>query len=294
VGTPKSSQKSKDPSKKNNSVMNEIMITEKFKGSEYIVQFHTSFIYNNSIKPVFEYCNGGDLVTFLNKQAKDLFPIQKLQLAYDILRGLCEIHEKNIIHRDLKVDNILVEKRKTSGDAWRARICDFGLALDVTAKPNNVSFCGTHRYQPPEVFMLASSISYKKEEFEFYKTFGFQMDVWNIGTVLYILLNKMDIPWQKMDFLEKVYFAEMKQLRLEWKSVDIKALVYNRLPNFISQYFTPPPKVSVDGRFRYFISQLLRYPEVDGTTITSLKRPSATESLELFRKLFREELIFLK
>lgn len=86
-----------------------------------------------------------------------------------ILCGAQYIHNKSIIHRDLKLANIFIDEH------MQVRIGDFGLAIDVTkAQADRNQVCGTIRYLSPEVLNRNG--------------FSFQSDVWAIGVMMYNLL----------------------------------------------------------------------------------------------------------
>lgn len=92
---------------------------------------------------VMEYVENGDLMTLLRKE---LVINEKLifVILSDILDALEYLHDQNILHRDVKLDNILL-----SGDT--AKLCDFGISAMV--KPGKVfrEKCGTPAYLAPEV-----------------------------------------------------------------------------------------------------------------------------------------------
>jgi serine/threonine protein kinase len=73
----------------------------------------------------------------------------KYRIALDVVSGLAQLHEKNIIHRDLKSLNILLS------DSLRAKICDFGLAKvksEITSTSQSKGMVGTLGWAAPELF----------------------------------------------------------------------------------------------------------------------------------------------
>lgn len=85
-----------------------------------VVQFLGSCINEGKIYVVTEFVNGGNLSEFLTDQNNDISWRMKLNFAQDCARALVYLHANNIIHRDLKSDNLLVTENK------RIKICDFG------------------------------------------------------------------------------------------------------------------------------------------------------------------------
>ena len=89
---------------------------------------------------VMEYCNGGDLDTFLHGAAVGavnetaLEPQQAVEFASDLARGLAAIHKARLVHRDVKPENVVI-----TADA-RAVLIDFGAArADATRHTRAVS-----------------------------------------------------------------------------------------------------------------------------------------------------------
>lgn len=72
---------------------------------------------------VFEYCGKGDLEKFQNKQGR-LPEIFCKNLAFSVVQALAVLHEKKIVHRDLKLANILIN------DSYDFKLADFGFSKD--------------------------------------------------------------------------------------------------------------------------------------------------------------------
>ncbi|CAL8348966.1 testis-specific serine/threonine-protein kinase 6 [Gadus morhua] len=88
-----------------------------------------------------------------------------------IVSAVCYLHQNNIVHRDLKCENILL----TVGN--EVKITDFGFGRFLEG-PSDLSstFCGTPLYAPPEV-LLGNHYDPKKS------------DIWSIGVILYVMLT---------------------------------------------------------------------------------------------------------
>lgn len=133
------------------------------------MRLYESFEIDSHIVYVMEVCGGGDLLTFVRRRRK-LNEDQAKFIFRQIINGLKYVHSKGVLHRDIKLDNILLT---SEGDV---KICDFGVSKIVQNK-NLVmeDQCGTPAYIAPEVF---SGKGYK----------GFQSDIWSAGVVLYAML----------------------------------------------------------------------------------------------------------
>ena len=142
---------------------------------------------------VMEYINGGGLSECLNKYIKKNdkpFSEEIIQyLMRQIIEALDYIHDKNIIHRDLKLDNIMVnfdnESDKENLDMMKAKvkIIDFGFA--VLLKKDNLAntAVGSPINMDPIILEKYKGIRDKST------TYDTKADIWSIGTVCYELLT---------------------------------------------------------------------------------------------------------
>ena len=93
-----------------------------------------------------EYMDGGSLTNFV-KHYKKKIPEEIIALIVrNIVRGLCVIHSKSQIHRDIKSDNVLLDKK------GNVKIADFGYALQLTSdKLKTDGLAGTTAWMAPEL-----------------------------------------------------------------------------------------------------------------------------------------------
>ena len=80
------------------------------------------------------------------------------------------LHTKNVVHRDLKLDNILVDENNG------VKLIDFGFSVSASAEHKLQLFCGTPHYMDPDIV--------KKKEYN-----GHAADVWALGVILFIILT---------------------------------------------------------------------------------------------------------
>lgn len=88
-----------------------------------------------------------------------------------VVEGVCYLHANNIVHRDLKLDNILVEETTRM-----VKLIDFGFSVVVGPGQNLKVFCGTPSYMAPEIV--------RKHEYD-----GKPVDIWALGVLLFVLLT---------------------------------------------------------------------------------------------------------
>ena len=122
---------------------------------------------------IMEYINGGNLFSFLKKRRKVSEKTAKF-LFKQIILGIKYMHKQNIVHRDIKLENILIDLNNN------IKICDFGIGR-VLSSPDQKLYdqCGTPMYIAPEILLSTKETGYK----------GFPVDIWSSGIALYILLS---------------------------------------------------------------------------------------------------------
>ena len=122
---------------------------------------------------IMEYINGGNLFSFIKKRRKLSEKTAKF-LFKQIIEGIKYIHSKNIVHRDIKLENILIDLKNN------IKICDFGIGKILKKKKEKVfEQCGTPMYMAPEIYLCTSEKGYDP----------FPVDLWSSGIALYIMLS---------------------------------------------------------------------------------------------------------
>lgn len=95
-----------------------------------------------------EYCDLGNLLNYQSKlQRRVLSFTESTKILYQIMKGVEAIHERNIIHRDLKCENIFLHRNKNG--YYTCKIGDFGFAKVVS--DTTKTSCGTIYFMAPEV-----------------------------------------------------------------------------------------------------------------------------------------------
>ena len=107
------------------------------------------------------------------------------------------MHLKGYVHRDLKMDNILLDIQETK----QIKIIDFGFSLRAGSNPILSHFCGTPHYMDPD---LARKTNYN----------GYAADVWACGIILYIIMVG-SLPFfaeYEADLFRKIQSAKYKAI----------------------------------------------------------------------------------
>ena len=122
---------------------------------------------------IMEYINGGNLFSFVKKRRKLNEKLAKF-LFYQIINGIKYLHSKNIVHRDIKLENILIDVNNN------IKICDFGISKILSKKDEKCyDQCGTLMYMAPEILLSNKEKGYNP----------FLIDIYSSGIALYIMLS---------------------------------------------------------------------------------------------------------
>ncbi|XP_053313731.1 serine/threonine-protein kinase Nek5 [Spea bombifrons] len=159
----------KMPQKEKEASHKEVTLLAKMKHPN-IVTFFTAVEERNKLFIVMEYCDGGDLMKRINRQRGLLFDEdQILNWFVQISLGLKHIHDRKVLHRDIKAQNIFL-----SGNGTVAKLGDFGIArvLNNTMELARTRV-GTPYYLSPEICEN--------------RPYNNKTDIWSLGCVLYEL-----------------------------------------------------------------------------------------------------------
>ncbi|XP_055398219.1 serine/threonine-protein kinase Nek5 isoform X2 [Bubalus kerabau] len=159
----------KMPSQEKEASKKEVILLAKMKHPN-IVTFFNSFQENNRLFIVMEYCDGGDLMKRIRRQRGVLFSEdQILSWFVQISLGLKHIHDRKVLHRDIKTQNIFLSK-----NGMVAKLGDFGIARVLNNTMELARTCvGTPYYLSPEICQN--------------KPYNNKTDIWSLGCVLYEL-----------------------------------------------------------------------------------------------------------
>ena len=136
----------------------------------YIIKLHETYETNHHINIIMEYVGGPSLYTYLKSQPnKKMNEIEGKRIFKQITEALQYCHHKCITHRDIKLENLLMDKNKN------IKLIDFGFSTFMPVEEKAKMFCGTPSYMSPEIVL-------KKEYC------GPPADIWALGVLLFALL----------------------------------------------------------------------------------------------------------
>ncbi|KAL0581434.1 hypothetical protein V5O48_000588 [Marasmius crinis-equi] len=171
----------------------------------HITQMYEVIATEKHIWIVTELCSGGELFDYLAEKGR-LTEDETRFLFGQLCLAVAYLHEKGIVHRDLKLENVLLDER------CRVKLGDFGFTREYERGALMETFCGTTGYAAPEMLQCQRYL-------------GPEVDIWSLGVILYCLLTGM-LPFDDDDeavMREKVILAEFEDP--EWLSDDARDLI---------------------------------------------------------------------
>ncbi|CAI2359896.1 unnamed protein product [Moneuplotes crassus] len=166
---------------------------------------------------VMEYCEGGELFEYFSKSGAFTEDMAS-HIMKQILSAIAYLHSQNIIHSDLKAENIMFYYK--NDDDLHVKLIDFGMATKYEEKKSRI--CGTPYYIAPEVLK------------NFYDS---KADIWSLGVLIYILL--VGIPPFKAASLKEV-FKKILQGKVDFNNKTCQSLSEDSI-EFIKQLLTYDP-----------------------------------------------------
>ncbi|KAI5952368.1 hypothetical protein KGF54_003234 [Candida jiufengensis] len=162
---------------------------------------------------------GGDLFSYLVKGTtlKAISERESIFIIFQVMKALQFLHKNlNIIHRDLKLDNILLEIPQPKTKIY---LCDFGIAKNVSFSNGRTNTSvGTIEYSAPEVFK--QDLNGKST-----KPYNFKCDIWSLGVITHILLSGISPFYsdQKQHILDLTRRGQLNFKRKQFNQVSNKA-----------------------------------------------------------------------
>ncbi|CAI7886278.1 unnamed protein product [Closterium sp. NIES-54] len=149
---------------------NEIRALTIMDGCQHVVSFHAVFRNpkSNTLYIILDFATNGDLQGLVHANGA-LPEWEARRLFRDLAQGVKECHDRSVMHRDIKPDNVLLFSQTV------AKLADFGSSVVVKPWQRTQGFVGSLPYAAPEV--LAG------------KNYSFPADVWSLGATLFAILS---------------------------------------------------------------------------------------------------------
>lgn len=161
-------------------IVREVFYHRQFKHPN-ITRLYEVVVSDGKIWMVLEYCPGRELYDYvLGVGRVDLDEAKKF--FTQISSAVYYAHSLNCIHRDLKLENILLDKKRN------IKLSDFGFTREYESRTLLETICGTTVYMAPELL--------EKKKYN-----GFKVDIWSLGIILYTLLYG-EMPFEEEDDLK--------------------------------------------------------------------------------------------
>ncbi|XP_073308910.1 serine/threonine-protein kinase STY46-like [Primulina huaijiensis] len=157
-----------------------------------VVQFIGACTKPPNLCIVTEFMSGGSVYDYLHKQRGTFKLPSLLKVAIDVSKGMNYLHQNNIIHRDLKAANLLMDENEV------VKVADFGVARVKTETGVMTAETGTYRWMAPEVIE--------------HKPYDHKADVFSFGVVLWELLTGK-LPYEYLTPLQAAVGVVQKGLR---------------------------------------------------------------------------------
>ncbi|KAA6383143.1 MAG: putative protein kinase domain protein [Streblomastix strix] len=220
----------------------EAYLLSQFK-SPFIVKYIENFLDQDFLYIVMEMCELGDLAQMIQLTAnnKKMFKEERIiDFLIELSLGLHEIHQKKILHRDIKSSNIFLTNDHT------VKLGDLGLSKQLS-RTNDLActILGTPQFMSPELCL--------------YGKYGKKNDIWSIGIVMYELMNL------------KLPFCAFKQQDLMRKIVNephqpLNTVYSQELRNLVDKMLSKNP------HNRPSTEDILRNPAIEGRRNALLQR----------------------
>ena len=211
-------------------IQDEVNLLKQLKHPNIVTYKDSFFDKDNCLNIVMVFCEMGDMYTKIRKQKGEYFPEETILLwIAQLCLALSYVHDKQILHRDIKTQNIFIQNEHT------IRIGDFGIAKGYNQNQDlGGSLIGTPLYMAPEVYNSS-------------KKYSFRSDIWSLGCCIFEMCNLKNAfeakSWNAV--FVKVNKGQRAQLNSRY-SIDMKNLVDSML--------------SVNGKNRPTIASILEKP----------------------------------
>jgi serine/threonine protein kinase len=180
-----------------------------------VVHLYDHFLYKNTLYFVLDYYSGGNLKKYIferEKNSKPLTPKEQISVAFEILKGIKAIHSRNIVHRDICPENIVINTDTKHETITSLALCDLGFSKVLLPDEGTETIIGT--YRSPEL-----SRAHIKGEY------GTKTDIWSFGMTLYFIMFGMDMFFANGFSLSELYNEGVVPLNEKRLPLVVKELI---------------------------------------------------------------------
>ena len=188
------------------------------KGSNYLLTGEV-FGVKTSIAVVMPYCSGSDLDDFIRRTRLNIGDVR--MLSYQVLCGLDTMHERGMIHRDVKLQNVLVD----DSSGLVAYLGDFGTTAWLDDMSAKFEIVGTKGYQAPELLRLSG------------EGYNEKVDMWAFGVMLYMMVTQA-----------KPFKSDREAREGKWDRERMANCDDSYLPDLLEKLFSVDPEERLSAR----------------------------------------------
>ncbi|KAM9308830.1 serine/threonine-protein kinase 17A [Gastrophryne carolinensis] len=186
-------------------ILHEIAVLELARENPWVIKLHEVYETATEMILVLEYAAGGEIFNRCVAEGEEAFKEKDVQrLMRQILKGVAFLHRHNVVHLDLKPQNILLTSDCPPGDI---KIVDFGLSRIVNNNEEIREIMGTTEYIAPEILS--------------YEPISTATDMWSIGVLAYVMLTGLS-PFLGDD--KQHTFLNISQLNVSYTDGDFEGI----------------------------------------------------------------------
>ncbi|KAL7874150.1 hypothetical protein SRHO_G00051200 [Serrasalmus rhombeus] len=186
-------------------IIHEIAVLELAASCQRVVNLHEVYELPSEMVLVLEFAAGGEIFNQCVAERDEAFKEEDVKrLLRQILEGIAFLHKNNVVHLDLKPQNILLTRNEPLGDI---KIVDFGLSRMVSNNQEIREIMGTPEYVAPEVLN--------------YEPISTATDMWSIGVLAYVMLTGIS-PFLGDDKQET--FLNISQINISYADEELERL----------------------------------------------------------------------
>ncbi|XP_010884001.2 serine/threonine-protein kinase 17A [Esox lucius] len=184
-------------------IIHEVSVLELARASQRVVNLYQVYEMASEMVLVLEFAAGGEIFNQCVAERDEAFkPDDVKRLMTQILEGVCFLHQNNVVHLDLKPQNILLTSDVPLGDI---KIVDFGLSRMVNSSQELREIMGTPEYVAPEILN--------------YEPISTATDMWSIGVLAYVMLTGIS-PFLGEDKQET--FLNISQINISYQEEELE------------------------------------------------------------------------